>query len=66
MVKLNGKENFINTDGKIAFDQWFDRVEDFQDGFAVVKLNNKFNFINKDGKLISNQWFDEINRKHIK
>ena len=57
-VKLNGKWNFINQDGKIISDTWFDDTFDFKDGFAIVKINRKYNFINTEGKIISNTWFD--------
>ena len=57
-VKLNGKYNFINQEGKILSNQWFDYCYDFKDGFSIVRLNGKFNFITQEGKFLSNQWFD--------
>ena len=57
IVQLNGKWNFINTEGKIISNQWFDIVGNFRGGFARVQLNGKYNFINTEGKIISNQWF---------
>ena len=61
-VKLNGKWNFINTQGKLVSpNQWFDDASAFSNGYASVKLNNKYNFIDTQGKLISpNQWFDYV------
>ena len=56
-VKLNGKWNFINTNGQFLSQQWFDSVWSFNDGFAVVKLNGKANFINTEGQILSTQWF---------
>ena len=57
-VKLNGRCNFINTEGQILSNQWFEYVRDFKEGFAKVKLNGKYNFINAEGQLLSKQWFD--------
>ena len=57
-VKLNGRCNFINTEGQILSNQWFEYVRDFKEGFAKVKLNGKYNFINTEGRLLSQQWFD--------
>ena len=59
-VKLNGKWNFINTEGSFISNQWFDAVDNFSDGIAKVELNDKYNFINTEGTLISNQWFDYV------
>src|SRR5574344_1318542 len=56
-VELNGKWNYIDTDGKLLSEQWFDYVDKFSDGFARVQLNDKDNFIDTDGKLLSDQWF---------
>ena len=57
-VELNDKFNFINTQGKLLSNQWFDDVGNFYKGFARLALNGKRNFINTEGKLLSNQWFD--------
>lgn len=40
-VKLDDKYNFINTEGQLVSNQWFDSVWDFNEGFAVVGLNDK-------------------------
>ena len=59
-VRLNGKWNFINTNGQLLSNQWFDDVYSFDDGFADVKLNGKWNLIDAKGNL-----YDE-NKKLIK
>lgn len=59
-VKLNGKWNFINTEGQRLSQQWFDCVEYFKEGFAKAKLNGKWNFINTKGQLLSKQWFEDM------
>ena len=58
IVKLNNKYNFINTNGQLISNTWFDSCYNFSKGFAIVKSNNKYNFINTNGQLISNTWFD--------
>ena len=50
--------NFIDKDGKILSEQWFEWIGDFYDGLARVKRKDgKFNYIGEDGKLLSEQWF---------
>ncbi len=58
-VILDGKCNFINTEGKLLSEQWFDDAGHFHEGFVLVKLTGKWNFINTKGELLSEQWFDE-------
>ena len=55
-----GKMNYMNEEGNILSDTWFDFCYAFQDGFGKVELHSptrRFNFINKFGKLISKKWF---------
>ena len=59
-VQLNGKENFINTEGQLLSQQWFDNMGDFNEGFAKVEINGKENFINAEGQLLSKQWLDDV------
>src|SRR5574344_314710 len=61
-VMLNGKANFIDTEGKLLSEQWFDSATVFCDGFARVELNDKANFIDTNGKLLSEQWFDDVEK----
>ena len=58
-VKLDGKHNFINTEGKLLSKQWFECVWNFSEGFAMINLKNKYNFVNTECKLLSEQWFDD-------
>ena len=52
--------NFIDKDGKILSEQWFEWIGDFYDGFAVVKNEDYvYNFIDKKGKFLSEQWFEK-------
>ena len=57
-VILNNKYNFIDGDGNLLSQQWFDMTGDFLEGFAVVELYGKYNFINTGGEIAFRQWFD--------
>ena len=59
-VKLEGKYNFIDTEGKLLSEKWYDYAGYSSEGFAVVVLNNKFNHIDTKGKLLSEQWYDWV------
>ena len=52
--------NFINKQGKLLSEKWFEWAEDFKDGFAVVKNEDYvYNLIDKQGKFLSEQWFEK-------
>ena len=54
------KYNFIDKQGKLLSEKWFDWAEDFEDGFAVVKNEDYvYNFIDKQGKFLSEKWFEK-------
>ena len=55
IVKLNNKYNFINTNGQLISNTWFDSCTEFYNGFAIVKLNNKYNFINTNGQIVESK-----------
>ena len=57
-VKIDGKWNFINTEGEILSEQWFGNACNFSEGFARVELDGKYNFINTEGEIVSEQWFN--------
>ena len=57
VVKLNGKYNFINTEGQILFNQWFDDAGGFSKGFAEVNLRGKWSSIDAKGQLLPMLWF---------
>lgn len=59
-VGLNGKYNFIDSEGKLLSDKWYDGAYWFSEGKARVGLNGKWNFIDSDGKLICDKWFDIV------
>ena len=51
IVKLNNKENFIDEQGKLLSDIWFDNTFNFQLGFGYVKLNTELYELDKRGNL---------------
>ena len=66
-VKKDGKYNFINTNGNLISDKWFEHqyhLHDFTNGFSLITKEDgywdfKYNFIDTKGNLISNTWFDQ-------
>ena len=62
IVKNNGKYNYINQEGKLLSNEWFDDITKFHNGVGRVNKYNKYNFINQDGKIMSNEWFDDITK----
>ena len=53
------KYNFIDKQGKLLSEQWFEWVDNFKDGLAVVKNEDYvYNFIDKNGKILSDKWFN--------
>lgn len=54
------KYNFIDKQGKLLSEKWFDWAEDFKEGFAVVKNEDYvYNFIDKQGEFLSEKWFEK-------
>ena len=54
----DGKCNYIDANGKIISEQWFEWIGDFYDEFALVEReNHEYNYIDTKGKLLSNEWF---------
>ena len=44
----------------VPYDDIFDYVGDFRNGYAIVILNEKWNLINTNGDFIGDQWFDDV------
>ena len=55
----DGKYNYQDANGKTLFNEWFEFIGHFYDGFAVVEREEDYltNFIDKNGKLLSEEWF---------
>ncbi len=56
--------NYLSKNGNLLSNEWFDAVDDFNEGCGLVQKNEKYNFINSKGKLMSNEWFDEAEVMH--
>ena len=56
------KYNLITANGKLLSDEWFEWVDYFHDGLAIVRREDYLNnFIDKQGKLLSEEWFAWVN-----
>ena len=54
----DGLWNFINKDGKLLSNEWFEWTDDFNEGFARLQRSDElYNFIGKNGKILSDEWF---------
>ena len=51
--------NYMNENGQLISQQWFDDAWPFRRGFGVVELNNQWNYIRPDGTILSDIWFDD-------
>lgn len=60
-VKLNGKWNFLDTNGNYYLKKWlpYEFCQNFFYGYSTVRdYNGLYNFINMKGELLSpNNWF---------
>lgn len=65
---VDGKCNYIDEQGKIISDTWFEWIGDFyvdNDGFALVgRENHEYNYIDKQGKIVSDEWFKWLDFFH--
>lgn len=56
--RVDRKYNYINKQGKLLSEQWFEWAGIFSEGFARVRREDYlYNFINPDGKILYKQWF---------
>lgn len=57
----DGLCNYIDKNGKIISEQWFEWIGDFyddNDDFALVgRENHEYNYIDKQGNILSSEWF---------
>ena len=58
IVKKDGKVNFVDSEGTVISDEWFDACNDFENGFGLVSKDRKRNFIDGEGQLLLGQWVD--------
>lgn len=61
IVILNDRYNVIDLNGRLLLDEWYNYIDDFNEGFAVViKTENDgdiYNYITEDGRFLSEEWF---------
>ena len=57
---IDKKYNYKDANGKTLFNEWFEWIGHFYDGYAVIEREGDYfsNFIDKNGKLLSEEWFD--------
>jgi hypothetical protein len=58
IVKKDGKCNYINSNGELLSNDWFDACNDFEDGFGLVVKDRKRNFVGSNGQLLMDIWAD--------
>ena len=59
IINIGANYNYLTSDGQILRpDLWFNAIEDFQDGLALVNKNGLCNFIKLNGELLSQEWFN--------
>ena len=58
----DGKYNYTDKNNKALFNEWYEWVSHFYDGFAIVEREEDYltNFIDKNGKLLSEEWFVRV------
>jgi hypothetical protein len=59
-VGLNGKEGYVDLDGKLVIPIKFETAKDFSDGIAEVSLNGKEGYIDLDGNEIVPLIYDMV------
>ena len=57
--RFDGKYNYKDANGKTLFNEWYEWIGHFYDGFAVIEREGDYfsNFIDKNGKLLLKEWF---------
>ncbi len=60
IITVNGKQGFMNKDGKVIIEPIFESVGDFADGLAPAKIRDKYGFIDKSGQIVIKPNFDEV------
>ncbi len=60
VVTVNGKDGFIDRDGKIAIEPIFDKAYPFTDGLAAVQQKQKWGFIDTKGRMVIEPQFVQV------
>ena len=59
IINIGANYNYLTSDGQILRpDLWFNAIEEFDNGLALVNKNGLMNCIKLNGELISEEWFD--------
>ena len=60
-VERKDKWNFIDRQGNILLNQWFNWVNNFYEGIAIVlRKDMLYTFIDKKGNYLSHEWFSDV------
>lgn len=59
-----GKYNFIDYNGELSTDVWFDELCKSKDGVVVIKVDNKYGLIGAEGSLIGGRLFANAHESH--
>ena len=59
-VRLNGKMNFINLQGKEIGSTWYEGAKDFSNNYAAFRSGKLWGFINSTGAVAISPQFDAI------
>lgn len=52
VVSINGKQGYINPEGKIALEAKFQKAYPFKEGLATVQIDGKWGYINAKGEIV--------------
>ena len=59
IINCERQYNFINKDGKLLFEKWFEWADIFRDGFSLIQREDGLqNYIDAKGKILSDKWFE--------
>ena len=61
-VRLNYKEGYIDTEGKVICPIKYDETDIFSEGLASVRIDDKWGFINAEGEEVIPLMYDEVIR----
>lgn len=60
VVRVDGKEGFMNPKGEVVIPTTFQKVYPFSDGLAAVQVEDLWGFIDADGKMVIEPQFVEV------
>ena len=60
IVKQFERYNYLDYNGKLIFDQWYDSISILPNGIRKVKKNNLFNVIDFSNKIFLSEWVEDL------